>query len=174
MSLSATQFNNISPRSRWREAPLIQVRFGPHTTTASSSDLGAQSKAKPPLPADPPPVPAFTNAEVILEIYAMQTTSFNPLECDSLVLSCSPAFKAAIEADVDDTINYDRTRLAYEGTGQYWSGGTLESGHRVYVKETGDLYIYFSNGFWWLAPEIVVGEQSLWASHSSRTYILHG
>ena len=153
--MSATQCNNTSPRSRWREAPLIQVRFGPQSITASSAGRlqpTAKAAGKPPLhllnvaPVEPPPpVQVLTNEDVIMEIYASTQTDFNPVECDSLVLSCSPAFKEAVENDTDGEIGADRTRLAYEGTGVYWYCGVLESNHRVYVKEGGSLYIYFSD-----------------------------
>ena len=143
--MSATKCNNTSPRSRWREAPLIQVRFGPQSITASSAGRlqpTAKAVGKPLLPVEPPP-PVLTNEDVIAEIYALTKTDFNPVECDSLVLSCSPAFKDAVENDTDGEIGADRTRLAYEGTGVFWYCGVLESNHRVYVKEGGSLYIYF-------------------------------
>ena len=104
--MSATQCNNTSPRSRWREAPLIQVRFGPQSITASSAghlQPTAKAVGKPPLPVAPPP-PVLTNEDVIAEIYASTQTDFNPVECDSLVLSCSHAFKEAVENDTDGVI----------------------------------------------------------------------
>ena len=166
--MSATHCTNTSPRSRWREAPLIQVRFGPQSITAKPAgrlEPTAKAAGKPPLhllnvaPVEPPPpVQVLTNEDVIMEIYALTKTDFNPVECDSLVLSCSPAFKDAVENDTDGEIGADRTRLAYEGTGVYWYCGVLESNHRVYVKEGGSLYIYFSDSTWWLAPVIHMGE----------------